>query len=222
VRAVFFDLNGVISDDEALLHDILAELVAPHGVALTRERYFSEFVGVSDREVLAILLGAGHPASQEILRKRVARYRERVGDGGTVGESVREAVREAARRVPVGMVSGSFRDDAAAVLAGAGLADLFTVVVTAEDVPRPKPDPAGYRLALERLDRGLEPADVLVFEDSPLGIKAAQTAGMRCFAVAGTLPPERLATADGVLTRLDGAVMERLLGGCRGHFLGVG
>jgi HAD superfamily hydrolase (TIGR01509 family) len=208
---VLFDLNGVISDDEQLLYEILAELVAAHGAQLTSERYFSELVGVSDREVLALLLGSAHPALDELLRERVARYRERAGDGSTVPEDVREAVRLAARRVPVGVVSGSFRDDAAAVLSGAGLDGLFSVIVTAEDMPQPKPDPAGYRLALERLDRGLEPWDVLVLEDTPLGIAAAQSAGMRCVGVAGTLPPQRLTAADAVVRGLDAAVMANLL-----------
>jgi HAD superfamily hydrolase (TIGR01509 family) len=208
---VLFDLNGVISDDEQLLYEILAELVAANGAQLTSERYFSELVGVSDREVLALLLGSAHPALDELLRERVARYRERAGDGSTVPEDVREAVRLAARRVPVGVVSGSFRDDAAAVLSGAGLDGLFSVIVTAEDMPQPKPDPAGYQLALERLDRGLEPWDVLVLEDTPLGVAAAQSAGMRCVGVAGTLPPQRLAAADAVVTGLDTAVMANLL-----------
>jgi HAD superfamily hydrolase (TIGR01509 family) len=212
-RAVLFDLNGVISDDESLLYEILAELVSRHGVELTRDRYFSELVGVADREVLSALLGSGHPASEQILHERVACYRERVAGGVTVAVGVREAVHAAARRVPVGLVSGSFREDADAVLAGAGLAGLFAVIVTTEDVPRPKPDPGGYSLALERLDRGLEPEDVLVLEDSRLGIMAAQAAGMRCFGVAGTLPPERLAAADGIVTKLDAAVMAKLLGG---------
>jgi beta-phosphoglucomutase len=210
---VLFDLNGVISDDEPLLYDILTELVAPHGVRLTSERYFSELVGVSDREVLATLLGDTHPALDDLLRERVARYRERVGDGSTVAEGVREAVRLAARRVPVGVVSGSFREDAAAVLSGAGLDGIFSALVTAEDVPRPKPDPAGYQLALGRLDRGLEPRDVLVLEDTPLGIAAAQSAGMRCIGLAGTLPPHRLGAAETVVTRLDAAVMANLLAG---------
>jgi beta-phosphoglucomutase len=212
-QAVLFDLNGVISDDEGLLYEILAELVSPHGVELTRDRYFSELVGVADRDVLAALLGSRHPASEQILRERVACYRERVAGGVTVAAGVREAVRTAARRVPVGLVSGSFREDADAVLAGAGLAGVFAVIVTAEDVARPKPDSGGYRLALERLDRSLKPEDVLVLEDSPLGITAAHAAGMRCFGVAGTLPPARLAAADGVITKLDAAVMAKLLGG---------
>jgi HAD superfamily hydrolase (TIGR01509 family) len=212
-RAVLFDLNGVISDDEALVFEILAELVSPYGVELTSDRYFSEFVGVPDRDVLNALLGPGHPASEQLLLERVASYRERVAGGVTVTESVRKAVRTAARRVPVGLVSGSFREDIDAVLTGAGLVGCFAVIVTAEDVARPKPDPAGYRLALNHLDRGLEPSDVLVLEDSPLGIMAAQAAGMRCVGVAGTLPPARLAAADRIVTNLDAAIIAKLLSG---------
>jgi beta-phosphoglucomutase-like phosphatase (HAD superfamily) len=98
------------------------------------------------------------------------------------------------------------------VLAGAGLSTAFAAVVTADDVTDGKPHPAGYRLALELLDGELRPAEVVAFEDTEAGIASAKAAGLRCVAVAGTLPPERLVQADELVPRIDIALIQRLLG----------
>jgi sugar-phosphatase len=74
------------------------------------------------------------------------------------------------------------------------------VLITAEDTPRGKPDPAGYRLAAERL--GVVPADCLAIEDSTAGVRAARSAGMSVLAVTNTHPSSELAEADAVIDSL--------------------
>jgi mannitol-1-/sugar-/sorbitol-6-phosphatase len=83
--------------------------------------------------------------------------------------------------------------------------------VSADDVERGKPDPAGYLRALELLDGALRPNEVLVFEDTEAGVTAAKSAGRRVFAVQGTLAPGRLREADEIVERIDVELMQRLL-----------
>ncbi len=211
-RAVIFDFNGTLSDDEAILLAIFQELFAEYGRPLSGETYFDELAGLSDPEIVRTWLGADHPAVGEVIERRVARYRELAADGSTVPEKVREAVRYAAGRVPVAVVSGAARAEIEPVLEAAGLAGHVRVLVAAEDVPLGKPAPDGYLRALELLDGGLLASDVLVLEDAEAGITAAKTAGMRCIAVLGTLPPGRLAAADEFVPALDVGLMQRVLG----------
>jgi HAD superfamily hydrolase (TIGR01509 family) len=211
-RAVIFDFNGTLSHDEPILLAIFQELFAEYGKPLSAEQYFDELAGLSDPEIVRTWLGAYHPAVNEVIERRIERYRELAADGSTVPEEVREAVRHAAERVPVAVVSGAARAEIAPVLEAAGLAAGVRVVVAAEDVLRGKPAPDGYLRALELLNQGLTPSDVIVFEDAEAGITAAKAAGMRCIAVLGTLPPGRLAAADEIVPTLDVAVMRRLLG----------
>ena len=212
VRAVIFDFNGTLSDDEQILFEIFRDLFAEYGRPLSAQEYFDELAGMSDPEIVRTWLGEGQPAVDEVIERRIVRYRELVADGSSVREGVREAVRYAAARVPVAIVSGAARTEIEPVLDAAGLAGLVPVVVAAEDVPRGKPDPAGYLRALELLDRGLKASDVLVFEDTEAGVASAKAAGMQCIAVLGTLAPERLAAADEVVPVLDVALLRRLLG----------
>jgi HAD superfamily hydrolase (TIGR01509 family) len=210
-RAVIFDFNGTLSHDEPILLAIFQELFAEYGRPLSAEEYFDELAGRSDPEIVRTWLGADHPAVDELLERRIERYRELAADGSTVPVEVREAVRYAAARVPVAVVSGAARAEIEPVLEAAGLAGLVRVVVAAEDVPLGKPAPDGYLRALELLDGGIDAADLLVFEDTEAGVAAAKRAGMRCIAVLGTLAPERLAAADEIVPALDVRVMQRLL-----------
>lgn len=212
VRAVIFDFNGTLSNDEPILCDIFRELFADQGKPLSAEEYFDQLAGLSDPEIVRKWLGPDHPAVDDVIAERIARYRAAVSDGSTVPETIRQAVRYAAGRMPVAIVSGAARAEIEPVLTAAGLASVIQVVVSADDVREGKPDPESYLRALELLDDDIRAGEVLVLEDTEAGIASAKAAGMRCIAVLGTLKPERLAAADGIAPAIDVALMRRLLG----------
>ena len=206
-----FDFNGTLSDDEPILFAILADLFAEQGRPLSESVYYERLAGLSDPEIVRAWLGEDHPAVDAVLAERVARYRAQVADGSTIHSAAREAVLHAAERVPVAVVSGAHREEIEPALAAAGLSGAIGVVVTAEDVARGKPDPAGYLLALELVGGGLRAAGVTVFEDTEAGVAAAKAAGMRCVAIPGTHAPERLALADELAPALDVEAVRRAL-----------
>jgi len=199
-RAVIFDFNGTLSQDEPILCEIFVELFAEHGKPMSAQEYFDELAGLSDPEVVRTWLGREHPDVDEVIRERIVRYRAAVADGSSIPDEVKAAVRHAAERVPVAIVSGAAREEIEPVLEAAGLRAAFTVLVSSDDVERGKPEPDGYVRALELLDGDLAPADALVFEDTEAGI-----------AVLGTLAPERLAAADEIVERIDVPLIQRLL-----------
>ena len=212
VRAVIFDFNGTLSHDEPILCEIFSDLFAEYGRPLSAQEYFDELAGLSDPEIVRTWLGRDHPSVDEVIQRRIARYRERVADGSSVPGQVREAVRYAAARVHVAVVSGAARAEIVPVLQAAGLAGLVGPIVAAEDVAQGKPHPAGYLRALTLLDGGVDASGVLVFEDTEAGIASAKAAGIRCIAVLGTLAPKRLAAADEIVPAIDVELMQRLLG----------
>jgi len=211
IRAVVFDFNGTLSEDEPILCEIFIELFAEHGKPLSAQEYFDHLAGHSDPEIVYRWLGRDHPDVEAVIAERIERYRAAVSDGSTVHEPVREAVRYAAARVPVAIVSGAARAEIEPVIEAAGLAALFRAVVSSDDVAAGKPDPEGYVKVLELLD-GVPARDVLVLEDTEAGVASARAAGMRVLAKQGTLAPERLAAADELVDRIDVALMRRVLG----------
>ncbi|HEU5372760.1 MAG TPA: HAD family phosphatase [Gaiellaceae bacterium] len=205
MQAVAFDFNGTLSDDEPVLARVYSELFAELGHPLTPDEYYEHLAGHTDEEMFVRWLGE---SSEELIRERVRRYNTLVSDGSTVDEDVRDAVRWAAARMPVAVVSAALRDEIEPVLNASGLRDLFALVLSQDDVTRGKPDPQPYLLAAERL--GLSPDELLVFEDTDVGVASAKAAGAQVVGLTRTLGAERMAAADALVERIDVRVLVSL------------
>jgi len=212
VRAVAFDFNGTLSDDEPILLSVYRELFAEQGRPLTDDEYYETLAGRSEEAIIGTWLGVEGDALESLVEERIERYLARCGRGETVSDPVRDAVAYAAGRMPVAVVSGAFRREIEPVLVGAGLARHVSVLVTADDVERGKPDPAAYSLAVDLLGGGIAASDVVAFEDTEAGVASANAAGLRCVALVGTHPRERLCEADELVDTLDVGVVRRILG----------
>jgi beta-phosphoglucomutase len=197
VQAVVFDFNGTLSDDEPVLARVYQELLPD----LTVDEYYARYAGHTDEHIF--------DGDERLIAERVRRYVELCADGSTVDEGTRAAVRFAAERIPVGLVTAALRAEIDPVLVAAGLLDAFRVVVAQDDVTRGKPDPQPYLLAAERLE--LEPGDLVVFEDTDVGVASARAAGAYVVGLTRTLGAERMSAADELVERIDVDVMERLL-----------
>lgn len=209
-HALVFDFNGTLSHDEPILYAIYRDLFAEHGRPLSQEDYFGRLAGQTEEAIISGWLEVDGEVLESLIAERIRRYVAAAAGGATIEEPVRDAVRYAASRVPVAICSGAFRAEIEPVLRGSGLASLFTAVVTADDVEHGKPHPAGYLRAVELL--GCRPEEAIAFEDTEAGVASAKAAGLRCVAVTGTLPEDRLALADELVPRIDRALVDRLLG----------
>jgi HAD superfamily hydrolase (TIGR01509 family) len=195
--AIAFDFNGTLSDDEPVLARVYQELIPD----LTVDEYYARYAGHTDDYIF--------DGDKELIRRRVDRYNELVRDGSTVDDEVRAAVRYAAERLPVALVSAALTDEIEPVLAASGLRDAFTLVVSQDDVVRGKPDPQPYLLAAERL--GVPPTELLVFEDTDVGVASARAAGAYVVGLTRTLGAERMSGADELIERIELAALQRLL-----------
>ncbi len=137
---------------------------------------------------------------QAIVDAVVARYER---DGPPTIDGAVEAVRRIGRDRPVALASSSHPAVIAAALAATGLTDAFRAVVSSDDVERGKPDPDVFLAAAVRLR--VEPAGILVVEDSLNGLRAAKAAGMTTVLVPNAAVPPAPgaeAYADAALERL--------------------
>lgn len=218
--AVVFDFNGTLSDDEPILFDIFSDLFRRHlGWRMTVDVYRQDFLGRSDREIVEHAVARhGHGSVEEVadlLRLRQSLYRQRVANDSPITDATAALVKLLAHNgVPVAIVTGAQRGDVVAVLDASPIGELFEVVITEEDVVDGKPDPEGFFTAARLLDRN--PRDVLVFEDSVPGVRAALAAGMHCIAVGGRDVDRQLrAVAPAVVPALSPDLMSDALSGWR-------
>jgi phosphoglycolate phosphatase len=207
-RAILFDFNGVIVDDEPQHCDALIATLATYGYTLDRERYYREYLGFDDRECFRYtfeLMGL-HPEPAfiaEAIERKAARYDQAIRASLSLVPGSEAFIRAAANEgYRLAVVSGALRREIDLVLKIAGLRQLFEVIVAAEDVTSCKPSPEGYRMALSNL--GLEPDRCLVVEDSLPGLEAAHQAGIRCAMIATSHPAGALVGADLVWPNLAG------------------
>lgn len=228
-RAILFDFNGVLIDDEAIHFELLQQVFGEEGFPLQRESHFHRCVGRPDRAIIAEFYAElGQSLSLDRLSRLVARkaayYQDRVRrDGYPVVPGAVPLVESArAEGLMLGVVSGSLRDEIEDALDQIGVRDAFKIIVPADDVERGKPDPQGYLMGLRALNvepplpaRLLHPHEVLAIEDSPVGLAAAAGAGLQTLGLEHDYAQGRLDQADRRVKSLVGlgpAELERLFG----------
>lgn len=224
MRAILFDFNGVLVDDEPLHFELFRKVLAEEGIELSERDYYEHYLGFDDRACLeAVLESAGESADLGRLMRLITRkstYYQQViqRQGYPYYPGAEELIRDCASDgLMLGVVSGALREEIEGALRQAALTDHFKVVVSANDVQASKPDPESYQLGLQGLnsrpplpDRLIHPHDVLVIEDSPAGLESAAAIGMVTVGVTHTYGAEALARADAVVDGIAGLSAARL------------
>ncbi|HEY2159213.1 MAG TPA: HAD family phosphatase [Isosphaeraceae bacterium] len=203
IRAIVFDFNGVLVDDEHVHFELFREVLASLGVPLDEAAYLDRYLGFDDRGAFsAALIDAGRDAPpafvDELIARKAARYAEVAEAGLKFFPSAAETLAGLAERYPVAICSGALRAEIEYALRRLKVRDRVHSITSAEDTERCKPDPEGYLIALDRLRANLpdlEPHQCLVIEDSLAGLEAARAAGMIAVGVTHTYRHDELERA---------------------------
>lgn len=197
IRAVIFDMDGVLADSEPLINAAAIAMFKERGLSVQPDD-FLPFVGAGEeRYVGGVAEKYRYPLDVRAAKHRTYEiYLELVPQRLQPFPGVRELVRacrEAGLRLAVASSADAIK--VTANLQAIGLPpEVWDVVLTGESVQRNKPAPDIFLLAAEKL--GVAADECVVVEDAVNGVRAAKAAGMRCVAVAHTFPAERLREAD--------------------------
>ena len=202
VKAVIFDMDGVITNTMPDHYHAWKTVLHKAGVPVNHldvykregqkglmsvEEIFSEYGRFFDPSSAAKLL-----AEKETLFKKIVKIRFIPGARRFIQNLF-------SRRFRLALVTGTSRHEMKRILPD-GLQKKFDTIVTGCDVHNGKPHPEPFRKALKAM--GLKPQEAVVIENAPLGIASAQKAGLRCLAIATSLPKPYLKEADWIFSSI--------------------
>jgi HAD superfamily hydrolase (TIGR01509 family) len=211
LKAVIFDFNGVLVDDEPIHFELFRKVLAEEGLTLTNEAYVERYMGMDDRGCFrAVFEDNGRKVNDaevaQLIGRKAAYYRETIAERIVIFPGVKRLVPELAARFPLAVASGALRAEIEMILQVARLKDYFSVIASAEDVDHGKPHPEVFVKALRGLNEGrrepIRASECLVIEDTKDGLAAAHRAGIKCVAVTNSYPAAEL-EAEAVVDSLE-------------------
>ncbi|MEA5581291.1 HAD family phosphatase [Nodularia harveyana UHCC-0300] len=209
LKAVLFDFNGVIINDERIHLQLIDEILIAENLQPQKASERQAGLGQSDRAYFQDLFHhRGRLVTQEYLTKLLHRKAEAyVEEMAKIAKlplypGVEDLIYQlrslkitpdSPETVKLALVSGAIRPEIELILERAKLTPYFPVIVAGDDITTSKPQPDGYLLAVDRLnqaypDLDLKPQECLAIEDTPVGIEAARQAQMQVVGVANTYP----------------------------------
>lgn len=199
-KAILFDMDGTLFDTEGLhaqaLCNVLLELGHHYSAAEIQKKYY----GWCDTDVFKELLGHSIDAESLVAKKndQLSREIQKLGKKGLLAlqtpgmEELLEKLLD--QKMPMALISASEKRIVDLVVKVGELDCYFTAVVGREEGRRSKPFPDPYLYAMELLQ--VTPQDVIIFEDSPTGLRSAFDTGAQVIRIAHSIDQDDSLAAD--------------------------
>jgi len=194
LSAVLFDFNSLIIDDEAIAQKALAEIILAENLLYEPKDYRQLYLGRSDRDGLTKILAArDRMVTPDYLTKLIQRKNElylnylNQTEDLVIYPNFREFLESLqAKKLRLGIVTGSLLSEITTILAKTGIASYFDIIISGDLIEKSKPDSEGHLLACEKL--GLTPSQCLAIETTFVGIEAAKKAKIQVVGLANLYP----------------------------------
>jgi len=191
LKAILFDLDGTLANTDPLHYQIWKEILNNHGVEIDHNSYKQHISGGTNPAVIQNLL----PQLSTIEAEKLANYKEAKFREMAINLKPLTGLLDFIewvenQKLKKAVVTNAPPENTKFMLEILQLTETFPLVILGSEMPVGKPDPAPYKLCLEKLE--ISPKEAIVFEDSRSGIKSAVGAGIYTVGVASTHEPESL------------------------------
>lgn len=195
-KAVIFDWDGTLADTTKAVVKSFQNVLAEAGCGVSDE-FIERLMGIGTKKTIIGAFRECHMRldvwTLEKLTERKIGIQAELIDIVSLFDGVTELLEALQRKTKIALATMSHRKVVDNLLPAKNIRGYFDVVVTADDVTKPKPDPEVFLVSAAEL--GVKVEDCVVVEDSVFGVRAAKTAGMWCIAVTtGAYSREELET----------------------------
>jgi len=188
MKAVIFDMDGVISDTQKLHSRVESELLAQFGVTLTPQQITEKYSGVRTKDFFQeLLFGQGHVFDiDELMDRKWQRMKGLASGQVDAIDGSRELIKTLYDNgLPLAVASASNLNYVQSVLDKLNVTKYFKSIISGDMVTNGKPDPEIFLLASNKLE--IVPEECLVIEDGISGMEAARKANMFCIGLVPNL-----------------------------------
>jgi beta-phosphoglucomutase len=223
MRAIIFDMDGVICHSEPLHMRAFQHVLSEEELTITDQEYYDRYLAHDDRGSFeAALREHGRPIPEAskmkaLLARKAHYFDDLIKQDLIIYPGVDAFIKKASERYSLALASGARRLEVEFVLKKARIRDIFAAVVSADEVKNGKPQPEAFERALILLNqvrlegtREIQSAETLVIEDSPRCIRTAKSLGMKTVGMATSYKPEELKESDLVVDSLVGLELDSL------------
>jgi HAD superfamily hydrolase (TIGR01509 family) len=209
-KALLFDIDGTLTDTDALHLEAFNRVFAPRGHVFDHARFTRELQGFSLASIKQRFLSDESPDQQTaIMEEKEAIFRELASKSLQPLPGLMSLLDQANRaEVPMAAITNAPRLNAEMMLAGLGIMHRFKVVVIGDELPHGKPHPRPYLEGLRAT--GGTPGSSMAFEDSRSRVQSATAAGIATIGMRTSLGHDDLVAAGAVMTARDFADAELL------------
>jgi len=184
VKAVIFDWDGTLADTKKAVVRSFQKVLVEAG-CLVSDEFIERRVGIGTKRTLEEVLEECNVRFDDEMLEKLTREKIRIQANLTnivsLFEGAIELLQNLQGRIKIALATMSSRKVVGKLLSEKRIGGYFDVVVTADEIVKPKPDPEVFFVSAARL--GVDPEDCVVVEDSVFGVRAAKAAEMKCIAV---------------------------------------
>src|SRR3954469_16472035 len=199
-KALLFDIDGTLTDTDALHLEAFNEVLGPYGHAFDHARFTQELQGFSNASIGARFL-SGEPAERQaaIIGEKERTFRRLVAGRIQPLPGLMALLTRADRaQIPMVAVTNAPRPNAEMLLSGLGIADRFKFLVIGDELAHGKPHPMPYLEGLRAV--GATPETSVAFEDSRSGVRSASSAGIATIGIRTSLSHADMVAAGAAMT----------------------
>lgn len=208
MKIIIFDFDGVILDSENSHFIAFNEGLKNININISEDEYYSKYISLDDRGVITNVvndknISVTNEEIDMIIKNKNDYFESRLIDNSKLFPGVEELIIQLSKNFVLSIGSGANRSEIIKTLKNNNIYDYFEIIVSADEVNNPKPNPETYNRVLDNINIDFNINEIIVIEDSPGGIEAAKSAGLKCIAITNTFDNEELGKADIIVSNYE-------------------